>query len=149
MTSRTAAAVGPTSAIRFARLSSAWMRTHSAPVRVLPKPRPASSSQMRQSPAGVIWVGRPQKRQSNARAAASASGRAASTSSFSSSSSELSELASNELSSTLGGGTGALGFLLSFCEETEVPGECVEGLLLVMEFELQPLALDSRHDLRN
>src|SRR6478736_6155409 len=34
-----------------------WVRIHSAPLRVLPKPRPASSSQVRQSPFGACWLG--------------------------------------------------------------------------------------------
>src|SRR5207248_9303254 len=41
-----------------------WSRTHSAPLRVLPKPRPASSSQVRQSPFGACWLGRPHQPQS-------------------------------------------------------------------------------------
>ncbi len=32
-------------------------RTHSAPARVLPAPRPPSTSQARQSPAGGSWCG--------------------------------------------------------------------------------------------
>src|SRR5258708_30657891 len=41
-----------------------WSRIHSAPLRVLPKPRPASSSQVRQSPFGGCWLGRPHQPQS-------------------------------------------------------------------------------------
>src|SRR5712675_931168 len=41
-----------------------WSRIHSAPLRVLPKPRPASSSQVRQSPFGACWLGRPHPPQS-------------------------------------------------------------------------------------
>src|ERR1700731_157657 len=41
-----------------------WSRIHSAPLRVLPKPRPASSSQVRQSPFGACWLGRPHQPQS-------------------------------------------------------------------------------------
>src|ERR1700722_10023965 len=41
-----------------------WVRIHSAPLRVLPKPRPASSSQVRQSPFGACWLGRPHQPQS-------------------------------------------------------------------------------------
>src|SRR4030081_594199 len=41
-----------------------WSRIHSAPLRVLPKPRPASSSQVRQSPFGARWLGRPHQPQS-------------------------------------------------------------------------------------
>ena len=52
MTARASAAVGPTSAMRRALPASTCARTYSAPVRVLPKPRPASSSQTRQSPDG-------------------------------------------------------------------------------------------------
>src|SRR5580700_7644498 len=33
-----------------------WLQIHSAPLRVLPKPRPASSSQVRQSPFGACWL---------------------------------------------------------------------------------------------
>ena len=53
-------------------------RTHSAPQRVLPKPRPASTSQVVQSPpapdsGGASCLGRAQKRQSWISARASAS----------------------------------------------------------------------------
>lgn len=41
MTSRTSAAVGPIKAIRLTPLFSTWSRTHSAPQRVFPNPRPA------------------------------------------------------------------------------------------------------------
>src|SRR5580700_6283701 len=41
-----------------------WSRIHSAPLRVLPKPRPASSSQVRQSPFGACWLRRPHQPQS-------------------------------------------------------------------------------------
>src|ERR1700720_259221 len=41
-----------------------WVRVHSAPLRVLPKPRPASSSQARQSPFGACWLGRLHQSQS-------------------------------------------------------------------------------------
>src|SRR6202011_4948042 len=41
-----------------------WSRIHSAPLRVLPKPRPASSSQVRQSPFGACLLGRPHQPQS-------------------------------------------------------------------------------------
>ena len=60
MTSRTACRVGPTSAMRRAparTLSS----THSAPARVLPEPRPPSTSQSGTS--GAIWSSRADQRQ--------------------------------------------------------------------------------------
>src|SRR6201981_1771928 len=41
-----------------------WSRTHSAPLRVLPNPRRARSSQVRQSPFGACWWGRPHQPQS-------------------------------------------------------------------------------------
>jgi len=41
-----------TRAMRASELFSAIMRTHSAPALVLPKPRPARMSQLRQSPIG-------------------------------------------------------------------------------------------------
>src|ERR1700731_2371727 len=41
-----------------------WSPIHSAPVRVLPKPGPASSRQVRQSPFGACWLGRPHQPQS-------------------------------------------------------------------------------------
>src|SRR5207247_6967060 len=47
-------------------------RTHSAPVRVLPKPRPASSSHTAQDPTGASWFARAQKRHSRASLSASA-----------------------------------------------------------------------------
>lgn len=64
ITSRTSAAVGATKAIRRLRPDSTSALTHSTPVLVLPKPRPASNSQVRQSVAGGIWFGRAQKNQS-------------------------------------------------------------------------------------
>src|SRR5947207_5163933 len=50
-----------------------WSRIHSAPLRVLPKPRPASSSQVRQSPFGACWLGRPHQPQSYSIASSSRS----------------------------------------------------------------------------
>ena len=64
MTSRVSAAVGASNAILPQRPCSIWLRTHSAPVRVLPNPRPAKSIQMRQSPAGSSCSGRAQNVQS-------------------------------------------------------------------------------------
>ena len=72
ITLRASAAVGATSAMRRAVAPSTRARTSSAPVRVLPKPRPASSSQTRQSPAGGSWLGRAQNGQSYSSASASA-----------------------------------------------------------------------------
>ena len=40
-------------------------RTHAAPVRVLPKPRPARINQQNQSPSGASWLGRAKCGQSN------------------------------------------------------------------------------------
>ena len=51
ITWRASAAVGPTKAIRR-RPALTSARTHSAPQRVLPKPRPVISSHTRQDPAG-------------------------------------------------------------------------------------------------
>ena len=72
-TSRTSAAVRATKAKRrcpsFVIL--ACSRTHSAAVRVLPNPRPASSNQIFQSPSGVRCSGRPQKVQSQSKASES------------------------------------------------------------------------------
>ena len=70
MTSRASAAVGATRAMRRTLLDSAWARTHSAPVRVLPQPRPARTSQTSQSPSGGTWEGRAQVGQSHSRASA-------------------------------------------------------------------------------
>src|SRR6516165_10681925 len=66
MTSRASAAVAATSATRRWPwwLTRSW--TYSAPVRVLPKPRPASSSQVRHSPGGGSCSGRAQYCQSRA-----------------------------------------------------------------------------------
>jgi hypothetical protein len=53
------AAVGATSATRFAAPAVTFSRTNSANARVFPKPRPASSNQMNQSsPGGCRWLGR-------------------------------------------------------------------------------------------
>ena len=60
ITSRTCATVSPTSAIRAQRPASrgpapsTQLRTHSAPARVLPAPRPPMMIQLRQHPSGVI-----------------------------------------------------------------------------------------------
>ena len=56
--SRVSAAVGPTNAIRATLAASARDRTHSAPVRVLPHPRPDRTSQIDQSPVGGSCSGR-------------------------------------------------------------------------------------------
>src|SRR5215467_6187940 len=70
-TSRASAAVAATSAIRRACPEAACWHTHSAKVRVLPKPRPASSSQTCQSPGGGSWFGRAIAGQDTASASAS------------------------------------------------------------------------------
>ena len=64
MTSRTSAAVAPTRAICFAVPLFTCSRTNSAPVRVLPNPRPARISHVRQLPSGVDCFGRRHRRQS-------------------------------------------------------------------------------------
>src|ERR1700756_3067873 len=60
MTSRASPAVGATSATR--RAPWLWIRslTYSAPVRVLPNPRPANNSQTRQLPGGGLCSSRAQ-----------------------------------------------------------------------------------------
>jgi hypothetical protein len=56
---RASAAVGATSATRFAVPAVTFSRTNSTNARVFPKPRPASNNQMNQSsPAGGRWLGR-------------------------------------------------------------------------------------------
>src|SRR5215469_15333802 len=70
-TSRASAAVAATRAIRLACPEPACWHTHSAKVRVLPKPRPASSSQTCQSPGGGSWFGRAIAGQETANASAS------------------------------------------------------------------------------
>ena len=57
ITERASWAVAPTRAMRRAPLGH-LRKHHSAPLRVLPKPRPASSSHMRQSPGGANCSGR-------------------------------------------------------------------------------------------
>jgi len=52
-----------TSAMRAEPSDKAMRRTHSAPARVLPKPRPAITSQVRQSPGGGICSARAQNGQ--------------------------------------------------------------------------------------
>ena len=64
--------MSPTSAIDPALPVSASIRTHSAPARVLPKPRPAIISQTRQLPAGGSCDGRAQSGQAWASRVASA-----------------------------------------------------------------------------
>jgi hypothetical protein len=64
MTSRTSAAVSPTTAMRRARPDSASARMNSAAARVLPAPRPAWMNHTRQGPAGGSCIGRAQKRHS-------------------------------------------------------------------------------------
>jgi hypothetical protein len=58
ITARASASEDETSAIRASGLAWATIRTHSAPDRVLPNPRPAMIIQMRQSPSGGNWSGR-------------------------------------------------------------------------------------------
>ena len=57
ITSRTSAAVAPTRASRRARPDPTSARTHSAAAPRLARPRPISTSQVRQSPAGGLWFG--------------------------------------------------------------------------------------------
>ncbi|OYX96142.1 MAG: hypothetical protein B7Y74_02220 [Novosphingobium sp. 35-62-5] len=64
ITLRASCSDAPTSAIRASGLLSATLRTHSAPSRVFPNPRPAMTSHTRQSPAGACWLPRPQTFQS-------------------------------------------------------------------------------------
>src|SRR5262249_22004704 len=78
MTSRVSAAVSATSAILRAWppvsgvLPQTFDRTHSAPVRVLPHPRPARMSQVTHWPGGAICSGRAQRFQDHSSASASA-----------------------------------------------------------------------------
>jgi len=58
ITARASASEAETSAMRASGFASAIIRTHSAPERVLPKPRPAMIIQMRQSPGGGSCWGR-------------------------------------------------------------------------------------------
>src|SRR5882724_11678931 len=69
--SRASVAVGATSAMRPARPASTSAWVNSAPVRVFPKPRPASTSQIVQSRGGGSCEGRARKRQSVASASRS------------------------------------------------------------------------------
>jgi hypothetical protein len=63
MTSRASAAVGATRAMRR-RPAATCVRVHSAPLLVLPNPRPARHNQTRQSPGGGFCSSRAQKSQS-------------------------------------------------------------------------------------
>jgi len=63
ITSRASAAVSATSAIRHPGYLCASSRTHSEPIRVLPKPRPARTTQVFHIPGGAFWLGRAQKSQ--------------------------------------------------------------------------------------
>ena len=56
ITSRASCSVGAISAMRRAPRHSAARRTHSAPARVLPAPRPPKNNQTRQSPVGGLWA---------------------------------------------------------------------------------------------
>src|SRR5262249_26743185 len=56
---------------------------------------------------------------------------------------------SDELADTLGGGAGAFSGFLSLAEEAEMPGECVEGFLFVMELDLQALAVKRAAEFRD
>src|SRR5712692_867236 len=58
ITLRASAAVSATNAIRPQRCLSTCSRTHSAPLRVFPNPRPAKISHTRQFPSGANWLGR-------------------------------------------------------------------------------------------
>src|SRR5689334_14281239 len=71
-TSRASAAVAVTRAILPACPDAVWWHTHSANVRVFPKPRPASNNQIcHQSPGGGSWFGRAIAGQEFSRASAS------------------------------------------------------------------------------
>ena len=65
ITSRTSAAVLPTKAMCLAFPELTRSRIYSAPVLVLPYPRPARISHIRQSVSGMRWSGRAQKFQSH------------------------------------------------------------------------------------
>ena len=71
ITLRTSASDAPTSAILACGSLRADSRTHSAPARVLPKPRPAQTSHVCQSPAGGSCSGRAHSGQWKAMARAS------------------------------------------------------------------------------
>src|SRR5262245_30464780 len=58
ITSRTSCSVGPMRATRLTPRRSTRSRTHSAPARVFPAPRPPIISHTRQSPSGGSWLGR-------------------------------------------------------------------------------------------
>src|SRR5690606_26817636 len=79
ITSRAWSKVSPTSATRRARpgasgvAPSTWARTHSAPARVLPAPRPPRITQLFQSPAGGSWCGIAQNSNSQGRLASALS----------------------------------------------------------------------------
>src|SRR5690606_2855847 len=79
MTSRAWSIVSPTSATRRARPGSAarapstWARTHSAPARVLPAPRPPMTTQVRHAPSGGSWCGSAQNSKSHGSAIKAAS----------------------------------------------------------------------------
>lgn len=68
MTSSKSFCVSATNAIERAPFLTR-SRIHCAPASVLPKPRPARASHVRQSPSGANWFGRAQKRQSWSRRA--------------------------------------------------------------------------------
>lgn len=89
---RTSPSVRPIKAMRT-RPSRATSRTHSAPTRVLPQPRPQRASHSRQSPGGASWSSRAQNGQSYSRAASSSAFRLASHARRCASGSEASELA--------------------------------------------------------
>src|SRR5215470_4154923 len=57
MMSRASAAVGATNATLLAAPADTRLKTNSAPVRVLPQPRPARISQIAQAPGGGSWLG--------------------------------------------------------------------------------------------
>jgi hypothetical protein len=63
ITLRTSVKLAPTSAIRAAPSARATSRTHSAPARVLPKPRPAQISQVRHASCGGSCASRAQPSQ--------------------------------------------------------------------------------------
>jgi hypothetical protein len=63
MTLHTSVSEAPTSAIRALPSLRATSRTHSAPARVLPKPRPAQISQVRHASRGASCASRAQPSQ--------------------------------------------------------------------------------------
>src|SRR5262249_4916290 len=136
MTLLASSAVGATSAIRRATPETTEARTNSAPVRVLPKPRPARSSQTRQSPGGGNCSSRAQAFCQPYLYSSASAPENSSTSWFrSASGSDASQRAFNKFSGIFAVILGRFRFARRFWQHAEIAGDRIERGPLVVELD--------------